>query len=202
MLPTTTSARTFQSGDGDGSNTVVDEMINEPIFDTVMRDVKAVGDKFKYVMLPVSRQEKGGILKQWDLWGPLFLSLILSTILWTQADDDQKRAVFALAFTMGWLGAGVVTLNASMLGANISFFQAVSVLGYCLFPICCSALICLLIPHAVNFLRIVAVGLGVYWAIGASTSFMASFIHEDKKLLATYPVWLFYVVFAWLIVLM
>eukprot|EP01057_Protomagalhaensia_wolfi_P003733 Protomagalhaensia_wolfi_Nauph_80__3732@NODE_3770_length_714_cov_64_562963_g2974_i0_p1_GENE_NODE_3770_length_714_cov_64_562963_g2974_i0NODE_3770_length_714_cov_64_562963_g2974_i0_p1_ORF_typecomplete_len201_score41_34Yip1/PF04893_17/1_3e24_NODE_3770_length_714_cov_64_562963_g2974_i075677 len=200
MLPTT-SARTLQPGEIETPN-AADELITEPIFTTVKRDVKAVSDKFKYVMLPASREEKGGILKQWDLWGPLFLSLILASILWTQAVEDQKRSAFALAFSLGWIGAGLVTLNASMLGANISFFQSVSILNYCLFPLCCSALICLLIPHAVNFLRLIVAGAGVYWASGVSTSFVSSLVRDDRKLLANYPVWLFYVIFAWLIVLM
>eukprot|EP01053_Blabericola_migrator_P010048 Blabericola_migrator_1__10047@NODE_5573_length_729_cov_106_131420_g3620_i0_p1_GENE_NODE_5573_length_729_cov_106_131420_g3620_i0NODE_5573_length_729_cov_106_131420_g3620_i0_p1_ORF_typecomplete_len121_score6_44Yip1/PF04893_17/8_9e22HisKA_7TM/PF16927_5/0_25_NODE_5573_length_729_cov_106_131420_g3620_i0241603 len=117
-------------------------------------------------MMPASRTEKGGILKQWDLWGPLFLSLVMASILWTQAEADQKRSVFALSFSLGWVGAGVVTLNASLLGANISFFQSISILNYCLFPVCCSALVCVLIPHSLNFLRLLVAGAAVYWAVG------------------------------------
>ena len=46
------------------------------------------------------------------------------------APDGQASLVFAAVFFIVWFGAGVVTLNAQLLGGNISFFQSVCVLGY------------------------------------------------------------------------
>ena len=52
--------------------------LDEPIRDTILRDVKAVGIKFLYVLFP---KEKKTLLKEWDLWGPLFLCTFMAMIL-------------------------------------------------------------------------------------------------------------------------
>ncbi|TGZ72606.1 hypothetical protein CRM22_001991, partial [Opisthorchis felineus] len=51
------------------------KLLNEPIRDTVMRSLKGVGTKFSHVLFPRKGQE---LLKEWDLWGPLTLCLIMS----------------------------------------------------------------------------------------------------------------------------
>ncbi len=43
--------------------------------------------------------------------------------------QHQTALVFAAAFVVVWLGASLVTVNAQLLGGNISFFQSVCVLG-------------------------------------------------------------------------
>ena len=58
-----------------------------------------------------------------DLWGPLVLCLLLSIILSFNAPDDQKALVFAAVFVIVWLGSAIVTVNALLLGGNLSFFQ-------------------------------------------------------------------------------
>ena len=80
-----------------------------------------------------------------DLWGPLLVCLILSTILSITAPGDTGTLVFAAVFVIVWVGAAIVTLNAQLLGGTISFFQSVCILGYCVFPLTLSALGCLLI---------------------------------------------------------
>ena len=42
---------------------------------------------------------------------------------------------------------------------------------------------------------------GFTWATGASVNFMAELLPEDRKALGVYPVWLFYVAIAWLILI-
>ena len=44
--------------------------LDEPIKTTVMRDLKAIGEKLKYVLLPGSRHDHMRGLRDWDLWGP------------------------------------------------------------------------------------------------------------------------------------
>merc|ERR1711871_1691214 len=56
------------------------DTLNETVGETLMRDVKMVGNKLKYVAFP----RGGGIQelsRNWDLWGPLVLCLLLSMIL-------------------------------------------------------------------------------------------------------------------------
>jgi protein YIPF6 len=69
----------------------------------------------KYVLLPRARIDKGAGLRKWDLWGPLFLCLALSTILGVQAQSEQAGSAFALVFIIVWLGSAVVTLNSLLL---------------------------------------------------------------------------------------
>ena len=82
---------------------------------------------------------------QGDLWGPLLVCLMLSTILSITAPGDSASLVFAAVFVIVWVGAAAVTLNAQLLGGTISFFQSVCILGYCVFPLTLSALACLII---------------------------------------------------------
>merc|ERR550514_2140323 len=73
--------------------------LDEPVMDTIMRDLRAIGTKLKYVMLPSARADKAHGLKKWDLWGPLFLCLALGIMLSIQApDSDQAGLAFALVF--------------------------------------------------------------------------------------------------------
>eukprot|EP00386_Alphamonas_edax_P013552 GDKI01041844.1.p1 GENE.GDKI01041844.1~~GDKI01041844.1.p1 ORF type:complete len:157 (+),score=44.06 GDKI01041844.1:2-472(+) len=152
--------------------------------------------------MPRSRAEAGAGLKQWDLWGPLFLCLTLSIILFFQA-SDQKTLVFSLIYVIVWFGSCVVTVNALLLGGKISFFQSVCVLGYCIFPLVIAALVCLFIPSGGmwHLLKLGLVTAGFIWATGASVGFMSEMVPEDRKALAVYPVWLFYVTIAWVILL-
>jgi hypothetical protein len=124
--------------------------LDEPIRDTIWRDVRAVGLKFKHVLYPV---EKTSLLKEWDLWGPLILCTFMATILQSHIDDDdhvhgEKGAggdggpEFAEVFVIVWAGSLVVTLNTKLLGGHISFFQSVCVLGYCLLPLGIALAIC------------------------------------------------------------
>merc|ERR1712153_228069 len=108
--------------------------LDESVSDTLMRDIMMVLNKLKFVMWP----RGGGIQqlgKDWDLWGPLLLCLALSMILSWNAPEEQKALVFAAVFVIVWLGSAVVTLNALLLGGNLSFFHSVCVLGYCIFPL-------------------------------------------------------------------
>ena len=91
-----------------------------------MRDVRMVGNKMMCVLNP--RKANIQTLKDWDLWGPLILCLMLATLLSWFAPYEQKSLVFASVFVIIWCGAAVVTVNALLLGGNISFFQSVCVL--------------------------------------------------------------------------
>merc|ERR1712008_384675 len=120
-------------------------------------------------------------LKNWDLWGPLILCLMLATLLSWFAPYDQKSLVFASVFVIVWLGAAVVTVNALLLGGNISFFQSVCLLGGPL------------------IWRMVVVAVCFFWSTGASLGFMGELVPPNRKALAVYPLFLFYTAISWLI---
>lgn len=94
--------------------------LNEPISTTFMRDLNRVGKKLKTVLLPVTTStETLKELRDWDLWGPLLLCLLLSIITSSHAPSGQTSLVFASVFVLVWVGAAVVTLNAKLLGGKM-----------------------------------------------------------------------------------
>ncbi|GFH08399.1 protein YIPF, partial [Haematococcus lacustris] len=52
-----------------------------------------------------------------------------------------------MVFAECGIGAIVLTFNAILLGGEIVFFQALCLLGYCLFPICVSSIVCAIVGN-------------------------------------------------------
>ncbi|XP_050498099.1 protein YIPF6 [Diabrotica virgifera virgifera] len=179
--------------------------LNEPIRDTILRDLKAVGIKFAYVLFP---KEKKTLLKEWDLWGPLLLCTLMAMFLQGSSDDTSKNdggPEFAQVFVIVWIGSMIVTLNSKLLGGNISFFQSVCVLGYCLLPTSIALIVCrilLLLQQIplVFFIRFVVSMVGFIWATYASMIFLGDSQKPNRKLLAVYPIGLFYFIISWLVI--
>ncbi|KAL7032326.1 hypothetical protein ACKWTF_007289 [Chironomus riparius] len=171
-----------------------------------MRDLNAVISKFRHVLNP---KQKNNMLKEWDLWGPLLLCTTMATILQTSYQEDKNAdsggPEFAEVFLIVWFGAGIVTLNSKLLGGQISFFQSVCVLGYCLTPLALSLICCKIILILFTqtgfffFLRIVISMLGFLWATYASVMFMGDSQPPKRKALVIYPMFLFYFVISWLV---
>jgi hypothetical protein len=181
--------------------------LDEPVVDTIMRDLNQVGDKLKVVLMPsLGNEYQDSVLQKlrdWDLWGPLLVCLLLSIILSITAPGDSASLVFAAVFVIVWFGAIAVTVNAQLLGGTISFFQSVCILGYCVFPLTISALACLFVSLVFkNFLiKSIFVLIGFLWSTRASVVFMVQVIKEERRLLAVYPVFFFYTFIGWLILL-
>ena len=53
-----------------------------------------------------------------DLWGPLLICLALALTL-SLSKPDNADYIFATIFFIIWFGAGVVTLNAKLLGGKM-----------------------------------------------------------------------------------
>ena len=171
--------------------------LDESVTDTLMRDVRTVGTKLNQVVF--GRGRNGQELRDWDLWGPLVFCILLALNLTWTAPDEQKADVFALVFVVVWCGAGVVTLNTLLLGGNVSFFQSVCLLGYCIFPLNIAALLTRVWANA--WFRIAVTGVCFIWATRASVPFIEGLVPESRKILAVYPVFLFYLSMAWLVLI-
>lgn len=179
--------------------------LDEPIKETILRDVKAIGTKFWHVLYP---KEKKALLKEWDLWGPLILCTFLAMMLQESGSIDQVNEggpEFAEVFVIVWIGSMVVTMNTKLLGGNISFFQSVCVLGYCLLPPVLSLVVCriLLLAHQTTMLfimRFTITIIGFVWATIASVSFLGDSHPHGRRLLTVYPIFLFYFVISWLVI--
>jgi len=183
------------------------ETLNEPVSATIMRDLRMVGSKLKQVIkLTNNSNDQVNIqqsLHNWDLWGPLILCLILSISLSSSAPPNQTALVFAIVFVLVWCGAGIVTLNALLLGGTLSFLQSVCVLGYCLFPLTLASLVC----HAYNewIFQSIIVAIALLWSCRASLLFMQPLLqvsntqYSNRRALAVYPLALFYATIGWMI---
>jgi len=149
------------------------------------------------------------LLRDWDLWGPLTLCVLLSILLQGNSKEDANAPEFASLFALFTLGATVVTINTKLLSGKISFFQSICVLGYCLLPLVLAASFheILLKISGIQFwsftIHFIVSCVAFVWSVFASTAFLAAdtISLTDRKALAIFPIFLFYFVIAWLIVL-
>ncbi|KAJ9525770.1 hypothetical protein QJQ45_003405 [Haematococcus lacustris] len=100
-----------------------------------------------------------------------------------------------MVFAECGIGAIVLTFNAILLGGEIVFFQALCLLGYCLFPICVSSIVCAIVGNKI--VRTLALVLGLAWASFATVPFIGSAVPMGRKALAVYPVILLYASIGW-----
>ena len=54
-------------------NDSLTDTLDEPIRDTILRDLKAVGKKFHHVFIPSKSSSNHELLRDWDLWGPMLV---------------------------------------------------------------------------------------------------------------------------------
>jgi len=202
--------------------------IDESVWDTLSRDLKAVWEKMRQVLWPkyllggMLVRDGGGVeggvgvagrlggfgrwpgaddvlggqmsdgLRDWDLWGPLLFSLLLSFLLARGAREEQEAAVFSGVFAMIWIGSAVVTLQIKLLGGSISFFQSVGIIGYTLFPLAIAGLLSSLGLWMI--LRIPIYILLVAWSLAAGISILGgSGVVRNRVGIAVYPLLVFYV---------
>ena len=94
----------------------VETTLDEPVSETIRRDLREVGAKLKLVLLP--RASQHGVLdrlKEWDLWGPLAVCLTLSIALSAGAPESQRAHWSSRLFSPGlcgqpvWAGAAIDT---------------------------------------------------------------------------------------------
>jgi hypothetical protein len=88
--------------------------------------------------------------------------------------------------------------NDLLQGGHIIFFQSLSLLGYCLFPLDVGALICMLKDSVI--LKIVVVTVTLAWSSWAAYPLMSAAVNPKRKALALYPVFLMYISVACLII--
>jgi hypothetical protein len=107
--------------------------------------------------------------------------------------------VFSAVFIIVWLGSAIITANTKLLGGHCNIFQGICVLGYCLFPLLLAAIVCRFWNNI--FYQMGVVGVAFAWATFASIGFMAELVPPNRKVIAVYPVFLFYFVLGWLVLI-
>jgi len=173
--------------------------LDEPISATIKRDLVMIAGKIAKVIYP-SKVMKTSPLTDWDLWGPMLLCILLGTTMSLGKDSsDDSALVFTVVFVIVSLGASVITLNVQLLGGKLNFFQSVCTIGYCLFPLNVASTFCFFVSNTV--LHAFVVVFCFIWAVYASIGFLDASLNSEKKALGIYPVFLFYLTLAWMIIL-
>ena len=172
--------------------------LDEAILTTILRDLNLIYTKLKFVVIPYgSKDKKSYHIKQWDLWGPLILNLLLAGTLAFNSEDKSQMII--LVFLIFWMGGVILYLNANFLGVNTSIFQIFCLLGYCLFPLNVSAIFISLF-NINDALRFLIVGTMCAWSIYSSSDYLKNMTNQDQRYLVLYPCILFYLYISWFIV--
>ena len=174
--------------------------LNESIMTTINRDLSLIYRKIKYVVNPFmsnsQKKYKNYHIRQWDLWGPLLLNLLLALTL--SFDTKEKSQMVTLIFVIFWLGGVILYLNAYFLGVKTSIFQMFCLLGYCLFPLNLSAIIVTLINFN-DIIRLLLVCITLIWSIHSSSDYLKIITKKEQRYLVLYPCILFYLYISWFI---
>jgi protein YIPF6 len=124
----------------------------------------------------------------------------------------ESGIVFTTVFIIIWIGSMIITLNTKLLGGKMSLMQCICLLGYCLFPLDVAALLVrVFFKFLPGIFKLFIVAFTFMWStkgtkniiniliffkivnILASVPFIAENINPKKKLLAVYPVMLFFI---------
>ena len=60
-----------------------------------------------------------------------------------------------MIFNIVWIGGLIVSLNSQFLGVNLSIFQCICILGYCMIAIVLASIINLLLLFLPAFIRVI-----------------------------------------------
>ncbi|KAK7050924.1 hypothetical protein VNI00_005036 [Paramarasmius palmivorus] len=175
------------------------DTLDEPVSTTIARDLLSIYSKLIQVTYP-RRSSGREVLRDWDLWGPLILCLLLGIMLSVNAPSEQSLNVFSSVVVICSVGALTVTIQAKLLGGRVSFFQGLCVLGYCIAPLDIAALISCFVRRI--YIRAPIALLCFAWSIWAAVNFLdGTQIEPQRILLAVYPLVLFYFILAWMILI-
>lgn len=87
----------------------------------------------------------------WPLVSAMFSCVLLHPDLYlTRSLPTNYHLNPQLVFAEVAIGAVVLTVNVILLGGDIVFFQALCLLGYCLFPIDIAAIVCMTVANKVG----------------------------------------------------
>lgn len=166
--------------------------LDEPIIDTLKRDLFRIYNKIKHVAVPTLNAKKVEELHNWDLWGPLIFCFLLSIALSTGDHSNDESSIFVLIFVIFWIGGIVVTFNGKFLGAKIGVCQMICLLGYCMFPITIVGMIIGFCGIKKTWVKTLLVFISLIWSCLASVGFVSGLVKQEKKVITVIPIFLFF----------
>ncbi|XP_046914638.1 protein YIPF6 isoform X2 [Dermatophagoides farinae] len=103
------------------------DTLDEPIWDTIHRDLFNIYSKLKFVFLPVSENDIYlNVCKNWDLWGPfIFYAFIAFTTNSCNPElcTGYHQSNFSSIFVLMWIANFIISMNCKFLLKNSNFEQ-------------------------------------------------------------------------------
>lgn len=164
--------------------------LDEPIMESIKRDLFRIYNKLKHVVTPRLTSRKIEELYNWDLWGPLIFCFLLCISL---SNDNNESSTFVIIFSIYWIGGLIVTFNGQFLGANIGICQMICLLGYCSFPITVGGMIIGFLKITKGWIKCIIVFVAFLWSCLASVGFVSALVPREKELITALPVILFFI---------
>ena len=164
--------------------------LDEPVLESLKRDLFRIYNKLKHVITPRLTSRKIEELYNWDLWGPLIFCFLLCIAI---SDENNESSTFVVIFSIFWIGGLIVTFNGQFLGANIGICQMICLLGYCAFPITVCGMIIGFLNIKTSWMKCVIVFIGFLWSCLASVGFVSALVPREKELITIIPVILFFI---------
>ena len=130
------------------------------------------------------------------------LQCLLRSITVMSTSKREMDNVFMANFTLFVLGSLLTTGNAKLVGVKHSIFYYLCVLGYSMAPFLIPALLNLILgKHLPRLFLLLASLFALIWAIKSVDVFFTLTLDPKKRFLVLYPVFLFYLFFAWFSIL-
>ncbi|KAI2800681.1 hypothetical protein RDWZM_009009 [Blomia tropicalis] len=94
------------------------DTLDEPIWDTISRDISSIGLKLRHILIPLSEKDVyHNVCKNWDLWGPFIFFTYIAFSLNNCGEEcvGYHQSNFSSIFVILWLGNMAVCLNYKLL---------------------------------------------------------------------------------------
>ena len=170
---------------------IVHHTLNESILTSLLRDLLKIILKIKFVLNPFSKNDiLNKEILDWDLWGPLIFTILLSFC----QSSIHKQNQFMLIFFIFWIGSFVIYLNGRFIGSKLSFYCYACLLGYSLVPFIIVSLPMVIFKfHRV--LKFLFSLFAVCWSSYVSFGFIKNKVDINKIFLMVYPIGMLYFFF-------
>lgn len=147
-------------------------------------------------------QTKINEIRDWDLYGPLIITLLLTLLLSLKQNFRDTEKTFSLVFFFVVFGSLLVAINAKLTGVKFSIFFYACVIGYSLSPFLVAQVASILFEGVLTKVGTsIVTGICYIMVMKSVNSLFVSTLPEKKHFLVMYPVSLFFLFFAFIIVL-
>ncbi|VWU49338.1 protein YIPF6, putative [Hepatocystis sp. ex Piliocolobus tephrosceles] len=159
--------------------------MDEPVKDTVIRDVKSIYKKIQHICFH-KHDNNNDIIKKWDMWGFLIIYMSLAVIIFLDKEIQDNKKTFAHFSIIFIIGNLLVSLNLSLLNINIYFFQTLCTVSYSLFPMVFSAFVNLFVSS--RMIRFLFFIMSTTWSSYNCILVLGKFIKSNKLLISILPI--------------